>query len=424
MTRELSSTLELDAARGHPMMSLPERRSARTSQNHRVAIDRRALERALHALEPQETAVDVSPMSLEWRPDFLRLSRAWNGLRLSARVRLNRQHNNLPGKGLAFEAQEPFGTLGAEGQLTLGFGGGRTRRVALLLEPAANRVTVEVGGEMLLVPVNVIPPAQTSIDGGVFLRRASIFLKPLWADEPSSADDAARNENASGQEGVPRDDAASRVREPAISSYYGSGTMISGCGDAEMGGPIEGVRSGDLACVVSHLSDLERRPLQADGRRTADTSALRCAFDAIDPSPHAPAGEAQLNGRFIACLTLPTYVFDRVGTTGTVPEHGFEISITCEGAAPDLTRIASEAPNSSSTSLSPPAALHITIGEFRGNVRVRLPGETVRWLIGTRQPDDRPLLAFCHDGQVDVLLARASDPSAFITAPTSAVDLD
>lgn len=370
----------------------------RTTQAHHVIIDRHALERALAALEPPRDAVDISAMHLRWYPGHLELSRAWNGLRLVARVPLNRQRNNLPANGLAFDAREPFGALGAEARLTLGFGGAHARQVALKIEPAAGQITVEVGRDALLVPITFVSSNRDRTADRVCLRHASLFLKPAWANE------------------IPR------IGHPAVYAYLGSGTLIGRPDATAKGQAVEYLNQDDLACILAHLDDLHRRPPHSNSRTTIDTSALLCSFEATPRSLQTKLDEGETVSSYVAYLSLPHYPFDRLRATAAVPEHGLEISITCHRMAPDFERVACEAIADPAVEPQSLAESRLYTDRFPGHFRVRLSARTVGWVVDTRLSDDCPLLAFRRDGQVDVLLARASDPGSFVANAAPGVD--
>lgn len=399
MTQLINFPTRDPAARRVPAPSVEQGPlTPRTAQVHHVTIHRRALEYALAALEPPLDAADINAMRLHWYPDHLGLSRAWNGLRLCARVPLNPERNNLPAKGLAFEALEPFGAIGAEARLTLGFSGARSRQIALRIEPAAGQITVEVGRDALLVPVTFGPPSKEGTAGSICLRHASLFLSPIWASETP------------------------RIGQPAVSSYVDSGTII---GRNEAVGTVvagQGLDPDDLACVLDRLDDLDRRPPRGDSRSTIDASALHCSFEATPRSVPTTSDARETVSPTVACLSLPRYPFDRMKATATIPEHGLEIRIICHRTAPDLARVAYGAHSDPAIEPECLEASRLYTDQFPGHFRIRLSAETMRWMVDTHLSDDRLLLAFRPDGQGDVLLAPAANASAFLVAPASGID--
>lgn len=364
---------------------ISNQQAARTARPFRITVDRRRLERAYAAIKPQ-TQDEVGPMRLECRPHQLILSTEWDGLGFSASIAVDKSRNNLPTEGLIFKAGKRFSLICSHDPLTSDSGGQRSRYLRFLIDPAANRMTIILNGEKWQVSIELIEASSIADQTRANLR--------FWATESSLIPWR--------QDDVTQEFSTDRFGFGGFSALFAYDTT------AKSGEGLGGLPLGALARILTHPSNLLNRLPHANVPGGLMISEARDTCEAPVPS-----SEAQEVGAYTMCVLINPLAFDRMREVGEVPEHGFEFSFGCHGAIP-------EPPSFSYNPFALPAAFQLRPANFVGDVDVRLPQETVRWLFDTAEAGDRLLVGLRRDGTVGVLLARGSDEIAFIAAPIPA----
>lgn len=356
---------------------------------YRVTLDRQRLERVLAALAPPP-GVPAGSLHLACRRQYIVFSTEWAGLRLAATLGLSSHRNTLPRDGLDFAAHEPFGAVGQDGHLPLRIDQRRSRRVDLLIDPAAEQIEVAFGGEMLRRPVTFVAPADPCAPRAVDVRLRSA----LWRVGVSRAEDVAEDTEAGPQ------------------FTFGVGTLVSnaanGVDDVVPDLPLDA-----LAGVLAHPGDLLSRPALVEFRGPTDASELRCSFDIGARSPTPPPSGDGAEGGCVGYLDLGCRAFDsHLQATGVPPGRGLDLTITCHPAARDLpTCEDGRTAQQDAASSTPPRR---NGAEFA----LHLASKTAAWITEHAEAADRLLLGLCRDGSARVLLAQGSDPVTFVAAPT------
>lgn len=365
----------------------PETSLPHSAQTHHLTLDRCRLERALASLEAPDS-VEAGPLRLSCARDAIVLSRAWGGMRLSATVVLNTARNNLPRSGLVFEASEPFGALGDDGRLTLGYPYAGSRRVEFTISPHAGYVTVTVGKTTREVPAAFVGSETSAV------RQSDLRLRRVFARFAA----------------VP----ATEISEhsiPRLIGVFDLPVLISAEATNRDDGTIVPLPRRELARLLTRLGDLTDRLPLPDSRNHCDTSEILCRFDNQPASPTTPQGHD-----YVSYLVLDMNPFAHFARVANNPMTAFDVEIMPHGSAPELPYTREEV--SAPSAVCP--VLRIQAGRYPHYVQIRVPRATAQWACDELGPEDRLVMGLAGDGRVDVLIARVSDDIRFVLAPTAA----